>query len=319
MWDLWRFCFLNIIIYFYRVYRPSQCRGGCGHMMAGFDPHSVCERCRDKKKGQDPRVEKQDSICAHCNALSPEQLAQHSTPSYKLKKEKWEAKSTSTKEPSSDTLSPTLVDPALVSVVGVVDGQSTSRSPGLSVPPEKKRKSDSKKASTSKVVKSDKAVKTTTSRPPASTSTNHDKSATDRPIPSTDSRISELDQKWSDWFNQLEALLMARTLNRPQDETFTTVKVTPTHASPANALRPEPFLKPTSQSSQLPDRPSTVDPQTLSLSTGLLLKPLLPSLLNWPANRPHRDSRLVPLIVLRETFLLQVILIQILSHPIDHH
>ena len=65
---------------------PSQRHGGCGHMMAGFDPHSYCAWCRDKKKGQDPCVEKPDSVCTHCNALSPEQLAQLSTPSYKLKK-----------------------------------------------------------------------------------------------------------------------------------------------------------------------------------------------------------------------------------------
>ena len=32
-------------------------------MMAGFDPHSVCARCRDKKKGKDPCVEKPDSDC----------------------------------------------------------------------------------------------------------------------------------------------------------------------------------------------------------------------------------------------------------------
>ena len=147
-------------------------------MMAGFDPHSYCARCRDKKKGQDPCIERPDSACTHCNALSPEQLAQLSTPSYKLKKEKRETRSTPSKEPSTeDTLSPTLVDPARVSVVGVVDGQSTSRSPGLSAPPEKKRKSDNKKSSTSKSVKSDKAVKTSSSRPPASTST--EKSASD--------------------------------------------------------------------------------------------------------------------------------------------
>ena len=241
---------------------PSQRHGGCGHMMAGFDPHSYCARSHDKKKGQDPCVEKPDSLCTHCNALSPKQLAQLSTPSYKLKKEKREARSTPSKEPSTeDTLSPTLVDPALLSEVGVVDGQSTSRSPGLSAPPEKKRKSDSKKSSTSKSVKSDKAVKTSTSRPPASTST--DKSASDRPSSSsTDSRFTELDQKWSDRFNRLEALLMARTLDTPSDQTFTTVQVTPTHAPPAHALRPEPFLKPTSQNSQLADRPSTIDPPT---------------------------------------------------------
>ena len=72
---------------------PSQRRGGCGHMMAGFDPHTVCARCRDKKKGKDPCVEKEGASCHHCNALTPEQLAQLSTPSYKLKKEKRDMKS----------------------------------------------------------------------------------------------------------------------------------------------------------------------------------------------------------------------------------
>ena len=57
-------------------------------MMAGLDLHSVCARCRDNKKGTDPCVEKQDSDCQHCKVLTLEQLAQLSTPSYKLKKEK---------------------------------------------------------------------------------------------------------------------------------------------------------------------------------------------------------------------------------------
>ena len=89
-------------------------------MMAGFDVHSVCARCRDKKKGKDPCVEKPHSDCQHCKVLTPEELAQLSTPSYKLKKEKRDKSSTSSKDPlsSSVTLSPTLVDPALVSVLG---------------------------------------------------------------------------------------------------------------------------------------------------------------------------------------------------------
>ena len=81
---------------------PSQRRGGCGNMMAGFDPHTVCARCRDKKKGKDPCVEKEGASC-HCNALTPEQLAQLSTPSYKLKKEKRDMKSsTPSKNPVTD-------------------------------------------------------------------------------------------------------------------------------------------------------------------------------------------------------------------------
>ena len=54
-------------------------------MIAGFDLHSVCARCRDKKKGKDLCVEKPDSECQHCKVLTPEQFAQLSTPSYKLK------------------------------------------------------------------------------------------------------------------------------------------------------------------------------------------------------------------------------------------
>ena len=54
---------------------PSQLRGGCGHMMAGFDLHSFCARCRDKKKGKDPCVEKPNVECQLCKALTPEQAS----------------------------------------------------------------------------------------------------------------------------------------------------------------------------------------------------------------------------------------------------
>ena len=76
----------------------------------------MCAHCRDNKNGQDPCVEKPGADCAICKALTPEQLSQLSTPSYKNKKEKRELKSSArAKNPTSDsTLSPTLVDPALV-------------------------------------------------------------------------------------------------------------------------------------------------------------------------------------------------------------
>ena len=57
-------------------------------MMAGFDSHTVCARCHEKKKGRDPCVEKPDSDCQICEVFTPEQLLQLSTPSYKVKKEK---------------------------------------------------------------------------------------------------------------------------------------------------------------------------------------------------------------------------------------
>ena len=211
-------------------------------MMAGFDLHSVCGCCRDKK-GQDPCVEKPGADCAICKALTPEQLSQLSTPTYKNKKEKLELKSsTPAKNPTSDsTLSPTLVDPALVSVVGVVDGQSTSGLPGLSdQPAEKRQKKEEKKASSSKPVKSVKSSQ----RPSSSDS--------------TDQKLEVIEQKWSDRFNRLEALLLAKTLDR--EPTFSTVKVTPTHAPPATAIRAGPFLKPS-------DQPSSAQPSHRPKST----------------------------------------------------
>ena len=52
--------------------------------MANFDQHAYCARCREKNKGKDPCVENKDtSTCKFCLALTPEQLAQISTPSYK--------------------------------------------------------------------------------------------------------------------------------------------------------------------------------------------------------------------------------------------
>ena len=173
---------------------PSQQRGSCGHMMAGYDSHTVCARCRDKKKGKDLCVEKEGADYLHCNALTPEQLSHLSTPSYQLENEKRESKSsTPAKKSSTDsTLSPILVDLSLVTVMGVADGQSTSRSPGLSDQPVEKKKED-RKAASDKSVKDDKSVKSSSHRPSSSTS--------------TDQKLEVMEQKWSDRFNRLEALL----------------------------------------------------------------------------------------------------------------
>ena len=102
-------------------------------MMAGFDHHSMCAHCHDKKKGSDTCTKTPPVPCVYWDVLTPEQKDQLATPSYKIKKEKKEAKS-STPLKDSDTLSPTLVVPALVLVVGVVDGQSTPSASGLSGP-----------------------------------------------------------------------------------------------------------------------------------------------------------------------------------------
>ena len=75
------------------------------------------------------------------------------------------------------------MDPANVSVIGVVGDSTTAQSSTL--PPEKK-------------IKKDKApAKTKEEKPSTSAS---------------DDRISELDQKWSEGFSRLEALLLSKSL-----------------------------------------------------------------------------------------------------------
>ena len=86
---------------------PGQRRGVCRHMMAGFDQHQRCARCRDKKLGSDRCVEgKQCYICDH---LTDQQRSMLSTPQYQIRKNK---------------KSGLLVSPSKVTVVGVVDQDS---------------------------------------------------------------------------------------------------------------------------------------------------------------------------------------------------
>ena len=57
---------------------PGQKKGMCGHVMAVFDGHLKCARCRDKGVGDDPCVLKCD--CPICKAFTPEQILQLATP-----------------------------------------------------------------------------------------------------------------------------------------------------------------------------------------------------------------------------------------------
>ena len=192
---------------------PGQKRGSCGHAMASFDGHAFCARCGDKKKGEDPCVKSPESECKFCVVLTPEQLTQLSTPSYRLKKEKREAKKLES-TPSKDS---TLVDPSSVAVIGPVSGTATASSPPPVVP-EKKVKKD--KPSPSKSKKSDKLV--------------------------DDSKYDELDKKWTDRFNGLEALLMAKSLQPTDQPTFSaSVRVPPSHSPPVAVSKDsESFFQP---------------------------------------------------------------------------
>ena len=103
---------------------PGQKRGSCGHAMAIFDGHVYCARCRDKGKGEEPCVAKKDTTdCTICNSLTPEQRVQLATPSYKIKKEKREAKRLDTNPPEDVAL----VDPDTVSVIGVVEESNSAQ------------------------------------------------------------------------------------------------------------------------------------------------------------------------------------------------
>ena len=142
-----------------------------------------------------------------------------------------------------------------------MDGQPASGPSDLSEKPaEKKKKKEDKKVSSSKPVKPDKPVKSS-HRPSAE---------------STDQKLEVMEQKWSDRFNRLEALLLAKTLDR--EPTFSTVKVTPTHAPPATAISSEPFIKPPGQSSSSSQPPAA----SMSPATGLTI--------SVPASKAGSDS-----------------------------
>ena len=102
---------------------PGQKKGACGHIMASFDKHSRCARCREKGQGDDPCV--QNLQCDFCSVLTPEQVLKLSTPTYKLRKEKAKAKEV-------------LVDPSSVVVLDAQPEQepavSVSPAPDLSLP-----------------------------------------------------------------------------------------------------------------------------------------------------------------------------------------
>ena len=245
-------------------------------MMAGFDLHAVCARCRDKKKGSDPCTKSPPEDCQNCDALTPDQRTQIATPSYKLKKEKKDAKST----PVKDSDNSTLVDPALVSVVAVVDKQSTPGASASSEPVEKKKKTDPKHSKSSK---SEKSVKQSSNRPASTSSESRPSSS------STDTKLLNMDKKWAERFNRLEALFLAKTVDPPRDPVFSTVKVTPAHA-PTRSLNLRPLNRPTLLEIPPPTLPSTS--RTLRhhlLNWTLRLQLLLKDICHLPLSSPARN------------------------------
>ena len=151
---------------------PGQKRGSCGHLMVIFDNHKKCVRCREKGVGDDPCVKKLD--CQMCKAFTPSQIIQLATPIYKARKERGEQKKS---EVSSD-VTPTLVDPSEVTLLGRVSADKPSSIE--STPKQKKKHSDGS---------------------PRSSKRKHSSK------PTSDD-LKSLDDKWSERFSRLEAMLL---------------------------------------------------------------------------------------------------------------
>ena len=163
-------------------------------------------------------------------SVMPSLRLQLATPLYRIKKEKREVKKLEA-TPTKDNED--LVDPASVSIIGPVEKSSSSKASSSkptveAPPPDKKIKKDSKK-----VGKKDKSPTATVSKPP-----------------SADDKIADLDSKWAERFNRLEALL----LNKNFEPQFSAnVKVTLTHSPPASVEHvSDPFIRPSSSSAALP-------------------------------------------------------------------
>ena len=95
--------------------KKGQRKGSCGHIMAGFDSHDKCARCRDKRIGEDSCV--LDKPCPFCDGFSESQKELLATPSYRIRKDKKAG---------------LLVSPKDVKIISSVDTEPTFQSSGPS-------------------------------------------------------------------------------------------------------------------------------------------------------------------------------------------
>ena len=252
-----------LYISFHRTYiRDLPCLhqdsegGRCGHIMAGYDKHKVCARCRDKKKGEDNCVK--DLPCISCDVLTEEQKAKWATPQYQKKKEKCEAK-------ALEDASSTLVDLSSVSVIGLASETEAANSEEMSTTPagrkiKKTIKSSEAVSSTPEAVKATRSDKTPdTKMTKGKSSKKRHSSPTKSSAMSTDKKLEAMDLKWSERFSRLEAMLLSKAISQTTPA-FQSVKVTPVKPPPAGAFdTSEPFFAPTRST----DLPSTAQPASL--------------------------------------------------------
>ena len=159
---------------------PGQKRSTCGHVMASFDGHVKCARCRNKGVGEDACVLKKD--CIICKGFTPEQILQLATPTYRERKSK-------EKKLVSSSPAPTLVDPSHVSVLGKVERGKVVQ-PETTPAAKKTKRSESPKPSANK------------------------KKSSSGSRPSADD-LKKVDAKWAERFSRLEAMLLAKSFTVP--------------------------------------------------------------------------------------------------------
>ena len=185
----------------------GQRRGACGHIMAAFDLHERCARCREKKLGEDPCVK--DKHCSLCDNFSDTQRETLSTPSYRIRKERKAG---------------LLVSPKEVTVISPVEDLSPATVPA-----------DNSSAHTSahSALDSQPSAQVSTQAPATSSASTSDTSYV------TSDQFSALSDKMSEQFARFEALL-----SRGNIFSAPTMPVNPVSAQ--KVLSDTPFLDPSS-------------------------------------------------------------------------
>ena len=236
-----------------------QKRGACGHMMASFDSHARCSRCRDNKKGSDPCV--LDQPCDACMQLTPGQLAQLAQPKYRERKEK-SKKSTTPTSPTQN------VDPSEVAVLGTpTDEDRALLQPG---PSETTGKSKKRRKSGTPV------------RPPVDCTPTKSSAGLTSPeqVLRPDVTVSQVDlvamsqvfqdqlkqqtqafsdslkeerQTWSERFSRLEAKLLSHTISAPPAASSSSQPAARSSTPPATSRSSLPVEPPASPAEPEPE------------------------------------------------------------------
>ena len=234
---------------------PPQRKGACGHIMAGFDMHIRCARCRDKKKGDDPCV--RGLACVVCDALTPQQKTQLSNPVYQKRAQKHsdrepQAPADDVEDTHSIPETEVVQDPVPDAEAAVSTGiQSTSGSPPQLSPVRGRRQSPGRSA---------------TSPSPERKKGKRRKLS----VEDMDTKLSVFDSSINTRLAKLEALITAR-LFTPD----VSAKVPPTAANPP--VSDTPFFPPRTSASVTTtgQLPVLSQPDSSTTTTSLSSAPLL--------------------------------------------